>query len=60
MNNRTNATMALLAASMLGMTMYSRSANGRPRSDRMDPHTPANSREKQAKNRAARQRRGKR
>jgi hypothetical protein len=48
--------MALLAASMLAGTYYTDSRNGRARSERMDPHTPLNTREKQAKNRAKRRR----
>ena len=55
MNPRTAATCALLAASMLGMT-HDRQAGTRARSDRLDPHTPRSTREKQAKNRAARKR----
>lgn len=54
MNPRTASTCALLAASMLGMT-HDRQAGTRARSDRWDPHTPQNTREKQAKNRAARE-----
>lgn len=59
MNPRTAATCAILAASMLGMT-HDREAGTRARSNRWDPHTPQNTREKQAKNRATRKRKGKR
>jgi hypothetical protein len=48
--------MALLAASMLAGTIYTDSRNRRARSERMDPHTPLTTREKQAKNRAKRRR----
>lgn len=56
MNPRTSRTVAILAAAMLAGTIYTNSRNQRARSDRMDPHTPLNTREKQAKNRAKRKR----
>lgn len=56
MNPRTSRTLALLAASMLAGTIYTDSRNRRVRSERADPHTPLTTREKQAKNRAKRNR----
>ena len=67
MNPRTATTAMLLAASMMGMVYDRRDkslimnrSGTRARSDRWDLHTPLNTREKQAKNQAARKRKGKR